>query len=290
MSNIDPQMAQQIIQFLATYGTPAGIAAAQTIGTTAAQALGSGTTKAIKSLWGKIRHKSKQEGGMAEKAVSAFEAAPHGTEHQQTLSFVLKQLCSEDSAFANEITQLFNEIQRDPVAGQFIQHISDNAQVGMAGVNYGHVNVHQTTHQGNLAPQHQLKIKLGTALLTYGLPPNIELDDVPALVVYAMNVGSAPSYIHRVEFESNVDGHTQANSLIDFGKGRASFLSDKFGVALQPGRQHKYCFHYLDLSELYRLGRKVIPTAVIVYDEIGNEYREPIPEHVGNDILSYYRP
>src|SRR5260370_1397364 len=102
MSNIDPQNAQQIVQFLATYGTPAGIAAAQAVGAGAVQALGSGATKAIKNLWSKIRHKSKQEGGIVEEAVTAFEAAPHDTAHQQTLSFVLKQLCSKDAAFANE--------------------------------------------------------------------------------------------------------------------------------------------------------------------------------------------
>ncbi len=147
MSNIDPQMAQQIVQFLVTYGTPAGIAAAQTIGTSTAQALGSGATKAIQSLWGKIRHKSEQEGRLAEKAVTAFEAAPHDTEHQQTLLSIIKLLCSDDPAFANEISQLFNEVQHDPVAVQFIQHITGNAQVGMAGVNYGPVTIHQTTHQ-----------------------------------------------------------------------------------------------------------------------------------------------
>src|SRR5713101_1911011 len=115
MSNIDPQNVQQIVQLLATYGTPAGIAAAQAVGTGAVQALGSGATKAIKSLWGKIRHKSKQEGGIA-----------------------------QDAVFALEIAQLFDVVQRDPLAKQFIQHISGNAQVGIAGVNYGPVNIHQT--------------------------------------------------------------------------------------------------------------------------------------------------
>jgi len=279
MSNIDPQNAQQIVQFLATYGTPAGIAAAGAVGTGVVQALGNGATKAVQSLWGKIRHRSKQEGGIAEEAVTSFESAPNEPEHQQILVFVLKQLCTKDVAFAREITQLFNDVQRDPIAEQFILHISDNAQVGVAGVNYGPVNMHQTVYQRN-QPQHQLKVTLGTALLTNGLPPNMEFDRVPALLVYAKNVGTATSFVDRVEFESNVDGRTQVNSFVDFGRGRASHLSNKFGQPLQPGQQHKYGYHYLDLSELATLGRKVIPTAVIVYDEIGNEYREPIPEPV----------
>src|SRR6266581_1249145 len=129
MSNIDPQNAQQIVQFLATYGTPAGIAAARAVGAGTAHALGSGATKAIQSLWGKIRHKSEQEGRIARKAVSAFEAAPHDTEHQQELLSVIKLLCSDDPAFTDEIMKLFHEIQRDPVAGHFIQYISGNEQI-----------------------------------------------------------------------------------------------------------------------------------------------------------------
>lgn len=160
MSNIDPQTTQQIVQFLATYGTPAGIAAAQAVGTGAVQAVGSGATNAIKGLWGKIRHKSEQEGGIVEVAVTAFEDAPNEPEHQQTLSFVLKQLCSKDAAFAYEIRQLFNDVQRDPVAGQFIQHISGNAQVGVAGVNYGHVNIHQTTHKNDVSWQEDITATL----------------------------------------------------------------------------------------------------------------------------------
>src|SRR5258708_32177658 len=289
MSNIDPQTAQQIVQFLATYGGYAGASAAGAVGSGAVQALGSGATKAVKSLWEKIRHKSNQEGSIVQDAVTAFEADPHEPEHQQTLSFVLKQLCNKDAAFALEIAQLFNEVQRDPVAQHFIQHISGNAQVGIAGANYAPVTIHQTTYHRN-QPPHQLKVTLGTAILTYGSLYNLQLDDVPTLVVYARNVGTAPSYVDRVEFESIVDGRTKINSFIDFGKGRASSLSDKFGIALQPGQQHKYYYHYLDLSELGSLGHKVIPAGVIVYDEIGNQYREPIPEQTGKEISSHYRP
>src|SRR5260370_5007960 len=228
MSNIDPQTAQQIVQFLATYGGYAGASAAGAVGSGAVQALGSGATKAVKSLWEKIRHKSNQEGSIVQDAVTAFEADPHEPEHQQTLYFIVKELCNKDAAFALEIAQLFNEVRRDPVAQHFIQHISGNAQVGIAGANYAPVTIQQTTYQGN-QPQHQLKVTLGTAILTNGLPPNMEFDRVPALLVYAKNVGTATSFVDRVEFESNVDGRTQVNSFVDFGRGRASHLSNKFG-------------------------------------------------------------
>ncbi len=160
MPNIDPQTIQQIVQFLTTYGPDAGAAAAGAVGAGTVQVLGSGTKTAIKSIWAKVRHKSQQEGGIAEEAIIAFESAPSEPEYQQTLSFVLKQLFSKDSAFASEITGLFKEVQRDPVAGQFIQHISGNAQVGIAGVNYGHVNIHQTPHQGALSWQESITTNL----------------------------------------------------------------------------------------------------------------------------------
>ncbi len=180
MSNIDPQIVQQIVQFLTTYSTDAGIAAAGAVGTGAVQAIGSGATTAIKSIWARVRHKSQQEGGIAEEAIIAFEATPNEPEHQQTLSFVLKQLFSKDSAFASEITGLFKEVQRDPVAGQFIQHISGNAQVGIAGVNYGPVNIHQTPHQGALSWQESITTNLREFVLwwtiKYGKRPGVLID------------------------------------------------------------------------------------------------------------------
>ncbi len=286
MSGIDPQNAQQIVQFLATYGTPAGIAAAQTIGTSAAQALGSGTTKAIKSLWDKIRHKSEQEGRIAEKAVTAFEAAPHDTEHQQALLSIIKLLCSDDPAFADEISQLFNEVQHDPVASQFIQHISGHAQVGMAGVNYGHVTIQQTSHQ---PPAHILEIDLSFAHLVYPQDQGVHIDRDPALAIYALNVGSAASYVNHLEFETRVDGRSQTNSLFYPVKTIASAMSNKFREAIQPGQKHQYFFYLPDLVEFGTLGHEVIPVAVLVFDEIKNVYRKPFTEEMSKTIKSYFR-
>ena len=287
MSNIDPQNVQQIVQLLATYGTPAGIAAAQTVGAGAVQALGSGTTKAIKSLWGKIRHKSKQEGGMAEIAITEFETAPNDIEHQHTLAFIIKQLCKADTTLAQEIMELFNEVKEDPKAEQFIQHISGNAQVGIAGINNAPITIHQTTHQGNFVhPTHQLQIELSYAYMQYGQPPHVHIDDIPTLCVSALNVGTMPSYVNRIEFESDVDGHIRANGLLDFGK---SQMLHKFGQAIQPGQKHQYFYYFPDLSDLSTLGRKVIPVAILVYDEIGNMYRKHFAEEMSKAITKYYR-
>lgn len=285
MFTIDPQTTQQIVQFLTTYGKDAGIAAAGAVGTGTVQALGSGAKKAIKSLWGKIRHKSKQEGGITEEAITAFETAPNEPEHQQTLSFVLKQLCNKDAAFALEIAQLFDEVQRDPVAQHIIQNISGNAQVGIAGANYGPVTIHQTAYPKSSTLQHQLQIKLSIGFYTYGEPPG-RLDKVPTLLVHAINVGTLPAYVDRIEFESNVDGQLQVNGLLDFGK---SQMLHKFGQAIQPGQKHTYFYYLQDLSELGTLGREVIPVSVHVYDEIGNMYQASISKNMQEIIMKYCR-
>lgn len=167
MPSLDPQTTQQIIQLLATYGPPAGIAAAQAAASGAVQALGGGAAKAVKSLWEKIHHKSGQVGGMAEVAVTSFAATPNDPETQQVLSIILGQLCQRDPAFEHEITQLFNEVQRDRVAGQFIQHISRSAQVGVAGVNYGQVNFHQTIHQGSASWRESINANLNEFVLLW---------------------------------------------------------------------------------------------------------------------------
>ncbi len=237
-------------------------------------------------MWGKIRHKSEQEGGIASKAVTAFEAAPNDTEHQQALSFVLKQLCSADFAFAIEITQLFNEVQRDPVVGQFIQLISGDSQVGVAGVNYGHVTIQQTPHQ---PPTHVLEIDLSYAHLVYPQDQGVHIDRDPALAIYALNVGSAASYVNRIEFETRVDGHAQTNSLFYPVMTFASAISNKFREAIQPGQKHQYFYYLPDLVEFGTLGREVIPVAVLVFDEIKNVYRKPFTEEMSKAIMRYFR-
>lgn len=88
------------------------------------------------------------------------------------------------------------------------------------------VTIHQTTHQGNpLPPPHQLQIELSYAYMQYGQPPHVYIDDVPTLCVSALNVGTMPSYVSRIEFETSVDGHRRVNGLVDFGMGPTSRIN-----------------------------------------------------------------
>jgi hypothetical protein len=280
MSYIDPQITQQIVQFLATYGTPAGIAAVQTIGTNAAQALESGATKAIKALWRKLQHKSKQEGGIVEDAFTAFEIDPTNTEHQYMLSFIIKQLCNKYPDFAQEITQLYDQVQHDLAVQSIIQNIH-NSQVGVTGINLGTVNqYHQPNQQGTLPP-YQLKVQLSLGFL--------ELGGVRTgmLSFSVLNTGSMTSYVSHVAFESNVDGQIRGNGFNDYGK---SQIVHKFGEPLRPGQSHTYLHDFNDLGIFFSaVGKKAIPIAVIVYDQIGNKYREPFSEDMSKRIMSHVR-
>jgi hypothetical protein len=136
-------------------------------------------------------------------------------------------------------------------------------------------------------PRFHLQILLGYAYATYRQPPY--LDNTPALNVSVLNVGTVPSYVHRVEFEVIVDGQLQTKGLTDFGEGFTSHTSNAFGIAIQPGQKHMYLYHLRDLSELGKLGRKVFPVEVHVHDEIGNMYSEPISESMRNEIMKHFR-
>ncbi len=275
MPNIDPQTTQQIVQLLATYGAPAGIAAAQAAGTN----LGNGATQAVKSLWGKLRNRSKQEGGMAQKAIMEFETTPNEVEHQHTLAFIIKQLCKEDVTLTQEILKLFEEIQRDPIASQYILHISGSSQVGMIGPNYGTQHINQTYQQtGSVRPLYELKIEFSYSYIH-------QFETQTALCVSAINVGTMPSYVSSVNFEHNVDGQPKVNGLFDHGK---SQIAHRFGEAIQPGQKHKYLYILQDLSTFVELGNEVIPIAVIVIDEIGNKYRQPFSEQMSETLTHYY--
>jgi len=136
-------------------------------------------------------------------------------------------------------------------------------------------------------PRFQLQINLGYAFAAYENPARI--DDVPALTVSTLNVGIVPSYVSRVEFELIIDGELLRRGFTDFGRGYHSLMSQPFGDAIQPGQKHTYQYHLRDLGELGTLGRKVFPVAVLVFDEIGNIYRELISDGMRDNMIEYFR-
>jgi len=136
-------------------------------------------------------------------------------------------------------------------------------------------------------PRFQLQVNLGYAYPTYDNPPYI--DEVPTVTVSAMNVGTVPSYVHRVEFELIIDGEIQKKGFTDLGNGYHSLMSQPFGVAIHPGQKNTYQYHLRDLGEFGKLGRKVFPVAVLVYDEIGNTYRELIQDDMRDEMMKHFR-
>jgi hypothetical protein len=60
----------------------------------------------------------------------------------------------------------------------------------------------------------------------------------------------------------------------------------------EPGRKHGYYFRYCNFNELtrkYQDAQYIFPMEVEVEDEIGNVYREPIPDNFRADLLKYIR-
>ena len=129
----------EILQLLATYGPFAGQAAAQSLGTSA--------ISGIKLLLQKITQKFHQKGEVAESAIKDFETTPNDTDTQALVLQLLRKFSREDPTFSQEITDLLQEVKNDPAAAQFTLLISGNANVGMAGQNYGQVTINQTTYQ-----------------------------------------------------------------------------------------------------------------------------------------------
>ncbi len=281
MTNIDPQVIQQMTQLLATYGTPAGIAAAQFIGTSAAQTLGSDATKAMKSLWGRIQHKSKQEGSIAEEAVTAFESNPDDPEHQHTLSFFIKHFCNNDPAFTQEITELFKQVKHDPSAAQFIQHISHIAQLGAGGHNFGTIN--QTYGSTNLAePDYELKVELSE-----GFIGRQGLTFYPTLCVTVLNTGKKTSYISSIRFDVDINGKVKFFQMPLYN---VSQIANRFGEPLPPGRSHIFNYIKRDLSQVVEKGQKVTFHAVVVRDEIGHSYQKEFTPEMAQAIINEYTP
>ncbi len=281
MTSVDPQIIQQITQVLATYGTPAGIAAAQFVGTSAAQALGSDANKTLKNLWGKIKHKSIQEGSIAEEAITTFESDPNTAENQHTLAFFIKHFCNNDPDFTQEITELFKQVQHDSNATQFVQHISHIAQLGAGGHNFGTIT--QTYGSTDLTPpEYELRIELSEGSIGHQ-----GITSYPTLCVSVLNTGKKTSYISSIRFDVDVDGKVKFFQMPLYG---ISQMVNKFGEPLLPGRSHNFNYIKRDLSQVIKEKQKVIFRAVVVRDEIGHSYEKEFTPEMAQAILNEYTP
>ena len=139
----------------------------------------------------------------------------------------------------------------------FLPQCTSNAQVGIAGPNYGLVTINQTSQQADVAgPEYELKVELSEGFFGhYGLKYH------PSLCVSVLNTGKMPSYISTIRFEVNVDGKTTFFQMPLYA---VSQMVNRFGEAIPPGRSHTFNYIKRDLSQIVEEGQEIKLLAVIV--------------------------
>jgi hypothetical protein len=151
-------------------------------------------------------------------------------------------------------------------------------------------------------PQFNLKIQLfegaaaffdeGTFIYSTLLYPELRSDPDLASVhsvdlfrIHILNVGTVPSYVSLIYIKAIVDGKVTHFPLEDPFNDFKSLNNPKPGTILEPGQRQIYSFPFDRLRQIKAQGNKVSPYEILVYDEIGNIYREAIPESLRNKIL-----
>lgn len=106
--------------------------------------------------------------------------------------------------------------------------------------------------------------------------------------VSVLNVGTVPSYVGSIRFRVIVDGESKLLGMIPNPDDEImKRLNPEPGTAVEPGRKQVYHFRFTDLELMKVHGSSVFPVEVLVYDEIGNAYSEPIPEDLRDKILGH---
>jgi hypothetical protein len=109
---------------------------------------------------------------------------------------------------------------------------------------------------------------------------------VEYLEVSVLNVGSKPSYVSSISFGAIVDGESTFLHVLHCPDDQdMRLLNPQPGTPVEPGRKQSFKFRFADLALMETAGTDVFPVEVIVSDEIGNRYSEPIPEDLRNKIL-----
>lgn len=137
-------------------------------------------------------------------------------------------------------------------------------------------------------PDFNLRIELAKGFLApYYSFGEIDFDQgVEYFEVSVLNVGTRASYVSSISFGAIVDGESRfLHVLPDPGDWVIRQLNPRPGTPVEPGSRQTHKFRFADLAFMKTVGTDVFPVEVIVSDEIGNRYSEPIPEDLRNKIL-----
>lgn len=130
-------------------------------------------------------------------------------------------------------------------------------------------------------PRFNLQIQFNTAVMGHPLEVN---ETINVFTVDILNVGLVPSYIRSVVFKIILDGQIMI-FYPPFNNPIANKINPPFGIALEPGRKQTYIYTFDMLRAMKGKGNEVFPLEILVFDEIGNEYRAAIADDQRRIIL-----
>ncbi len=107
----------------------------------------------------------------------------------------------------------------------------------------------------------------------YGLDNSVSL-----FQVNIMNIGTIPAYISNVSVETNVDGEVLYMYILDFADQYLKLINPSTDIPIQPGAKTTYHIRFESLNRIHLKGDVVIPTNIVVVDQVDNIYKTPIPE------------
>jgi hypothetical protein len=139
-------------------------------------------------------------------------------------------------------------------------------------------------------PRFDLRIELGEGVVAPGYGGwDIDFDQAEELLqISVLNVGTVPSFVSSIGFRAIVEGESRFLYPIAHPDDVViKRLNPDPGTPLEPGRSQTYHFRFADVALMKAHGTCVLPLEVIVRDEIGNLYSNPIPEHLRDKILAY---
>lgn len=130
-------------------------------------------------------------------------------------------------------------------------------------------------------PRFNLRVQFNTAIMGHPLDVN---ETINVFTVEILNIGLVPSYIRSVAFKIIVDGQIMM-FYPPFNNPITNIINPQYGTAIEPGRKQTYFYTFEMLREMKGAGKEVFPQEILVFDEIGNEYRAAITDGQRRIIL-----
>lgn len=130
----------------------------------------------------------------------------------------------------------------------------------------------------------ELSLNKGLYALTYGNRVDVD-NSVSLFQVEIMNIGSRDTYLKNIAIQATVDGTVQYFHVFNFGDPYLEKINPPKEKPIPPGAGVTYHIPFESLRQIQSRGEVVVPTHVIVTDQIGNSYSVEINEEYQNRIM-----